>query len=160
MINLNDAHNANERLALRIFKAMEDGDLLEVMAEVCCEDFVWVNSGLPTLNGQSEVRDLMSRGGFRNEIPILETQTHFSADLLHIASNGPVVFTERIDHHWAADGRDLMTPHIAGVIEIRGAQISALRDFYDVACYHQEPTAVDTNYTLEAHRLRTAGHSA
>ena len=80
---------------------------------------------------------LMRQGGFRTEIPILEQQTHFSADLIHIASTDNVVFTERIDHHWAADGRDLMTPHIAGVIELLGNKICALRDFYDVACYSQ-----------------------
>ena len=67
--------------------------------------------------------------------------TSFGADLVHIASAGNVVFTERIDHHWDADGRDLMTPHIAGVIEIRDGKIAALRDFYDTVCYSQEPTA-------------------
>ena len=156
MIDLNDASTDEERLALRIFKAMEDGDLLEQMQALCTEDFVWANSGLPTLHGQAAVRDLMSRGGFRNEIPILETQTHFTADVLHIASNGPVVFTERVDHHWAADGRDLMTPHIAGVIETTDGRISALRDVYDVACYTQPPTAADPDFTLEAHRARTS----
>ncbi len=154
MINMSDAQNNDERLALAIFKAMEDGNLMERMAALCTEDFVWANSGLPTLSGQAAVRDLMARGGFRNEIPILEKQTHFSADVLHIASSGSVVFTERIDHHWAADGRDLMTPHIAGVIEISDGRISALRDFYDVACYTQAPTEVQPDFTLEAFRTR------
>lgn len=154
MINLGDASNDREHLALEIFKAMEDGTLLEKIPELCTEDFVWANSGLPTLNGQAEVFELMAQGGFRTEIPILDTQTHFSADLLHIASNGNVVFTERIDHHWAADGRDLMTPHIAGVIEIRDGKIAALRDFYDISCYQQSPTQVYEEYTLAAHRAR------
>ena len=154
MIDLNDANNDNERVALAIFKAMEDGTLLDTMQALCSEDFVWANSGLPTLRGQAEVIDLMARGGFRTEIPILDGQTHFSADLLHIASRGDVVFTERIDHHWAADGRDLMTPHIAGVIEIRDGKISALRDFYDIRCYQQTPTQVQPDYTLEAHSAR------
>ena len=154
MIDLNDAHNDNERLALEIFKAMEVGNLMERMATLCTPDFVWANSGLPTLEGQAAVQDLMQRGGFRNEIPILDGQTHFSADVLHIASSGNVVFTERIDHHWAADGRDLMTPHIAGVIEISDGRISALRDFYDVACYQQAPTEVQPEFTLAAFRAR------
>jgi len=155
MIDLERARNDNERLALRIFKAMEDGDLMLQLPQLCSDDFVWANSGLPTLKGLNEVYDLMSRGGFRTEIPILETQTHFSADVLHIASSGDVVFTERIDHHWAADGRDLMTPHIAGVVEICEGRITALRDFYDISCYRQTPTQVQPEYTLAAHRART-----
>ncbi len=154
MIDLSIADNDNERLALAIFKAMEDGNLMERLQTLCTEDFVWANSGLPTLSGQAAVRDLMARGGFRNEITILEDQTHFSADVLYMASADNVVFTERIDHHWAADGRDLMTPHIAGVIEIDNGRIAALRDFYDVACYTQTPTEVQPDFTLEAFRAR------
>ena len=154
MINLDDASNDNERLALSIFKAMDDGTLMAVIGDLCTEDFIWANSGLPTLNGLAEVRDLMALGGFRNEIPILKNQTHFSADLLHIASRDNVVFTERIDHHWDKDGRDLMTPHIAGVIEIRDGKISALRDFYDISCYQQQPTDIQEDFSLEACRAR------
>ncbi|MGI9325792.1 MAG: limonene-1,2-epoxide hydrolase family protein [Pseudomonadales bacterium] len=156
MINLDDASNANEHLALEVFKAMDDGALPQRMSLLCTEDMVWTNSGLPTLHGQAEIFALMEQGGFRQHIPILDEMTHFSADLIHIASRDNVVFTERIDHHWAADGRDLMTPHIVGVIEIRDGKVCALRDFYDVACYEQKPVAVDPNYTLEAHRQRVA----
>ena len=161
MIDPGIATNDNERLALAIFKAMEDGDLLQRMTELCSEDFVWANSGLPTLHGQQAVRDLMARGGFRTEIPILDTQTHFSADVLFIASRDNVVFTERIDHHWDADGRDLMTPHIAGVIEVADGKITALRDFYDIGCYQQEPTAVQPGYALAEFRTgKTDGDQA
>jgi limonene-1,2-epoxide hydrolase len=122
---------------------MEDGNLAETIEAICTDDFVWANSGLGTLNGKAKVFASMQRGGFANEIPILEGMTSFSADILHIASAGNVVFTERIDHHWDAQGRDLMTPHIAGVMEIRDGKIAALRDFYDTVCYQQEPRAPD-----------------
>ncbi len=153
MIDLNLAGNANERLALEIFKAMEDGTLMQRLPDLCTEDFVWANSGLPTLDGQAAVRRLMASGGFRQEIPILDSQTHFSADVLHIASRDNVVFTERIDHHWDAEGRDLMTPHIAGVVEIRDGRISALRDFYDTVCYQQAPTGIQAGFALEVFRV-------
>lgn len=148
MIDLSDASNANERLALAIFKAMDDGRIVEAIPELTTEDFVWSNSGLPDLRGQAAVTELLTSGGFANEIPILAEMTHFTADLVHIASNGDTVFTERIDHHWAADGRDLMTPHICGVVEIRSGRISRLHDFYDTACYQQEPTAPQAGFTL------------
>ena len=85
----------------------------------------------------------MARGVFTTVIPILKSMESFSADLIHIASSGNVVFTERVDHHWDVDGRDLMTPHIAGVIEIREGKVCALRDFYDTICYQQEPGEPD-----------------
>jgi limonene-1,2-epoxide hydrolase len=140
MIDPSIGKNENERLTLTLFKAMEDGTLNEQMKALCTDDFVWANSGLPTLRGLSEIFEHMGAGGFAQHIPILEGMVSFSADLLHIASAGDVVFTERVDHHWDAQGRDLMTPHIAGVMEIRGGKIAALRDFYDTVCYQQVPT--------------------
>ncbi len=159
MIDLSIAINEDERLALNLFKAMENGNLLEIMEETCRDDFVWANSGLPTLRGQDEIRALFASGGFRSLIPILAEQTHFSADVVQMANKAGAVFTERVDHHWAPDGRDLMTPHIAGVIEIKGGKVTALRDFYDVVCYEQKPTEVNPQFTLTTHRQRIAAGS-
>ena len=65
MIDLSAASCENERLALAIFKSMEDGTLLQQMPLLCTEDFVWANSGLDTLQGQQAFRDLAARGGGR-----------------------------------------------------------------------------------------------
>lgn len=108
MIDLSIAANAEERIALRLFRAMEQGTLLNEMAEICSDDLVWGNSGLPTLKGQEEIRDLM-------------------------------------------------TPHIAGVVDVVDGKIVALRDFYDVACCRQTPTEINPEFTLAAHRLRFSG---
>lgn len=166
MVDLEVASNDDERLALRLLMAIEDGDFVTELNNLCTKDFVWANSGLPTLYGQTEVLELMAKGGFASELPLLADMTHFSVDLLHIASrpgergrNG-VVFTERIDHHWAASGADLMTPHITGVMEICDGQVAALRDFYDTACYSQERTTGDPAFTLEAFRERTGARAA
>ena len=148
MIDVEIGRNSSERLALAAFAAMESGTFTEFMRAFCTADFVWANSGLRTLNGQAEVLAQIARGGFADQIPILKSMASFSADLIHIASNGNVVFTERIDHHWDAQGRDLMTPHITGVIEIRDGKIAALRDFYDTACYQQEPSAPDPAHAM------------
>jgi limonene-1,2-epoxide hydrolase len=157
MIQLETARNDAELSALRMLKAMEDGTLIETMAELCCDDFVWSNSGLPDLCGQQNVIELLSSGGFATVIPILAEMTHFTADLLHIASDGDVVFTERVDHHWSADGRDLMTPHICGVVQLKGRRIARLHDFYDIACYQQVPTPIQPGFSLaERHPERAA----
>jgi limonene-1,2-epoxide hydrolase len=152
MIDVTKAAGGNEALVLNLVRAMETGDLPESIKATCTEGFVWANSGLAVINGQAELFDQMARGGFASQIPILKTMTHFSAELIHIASKGDIVFTERVDHHWDEQGRDLMTPHICGVAEIRDGKISAFRDFYDVICYRQAPTEAQVGFDLASFR--------
>lgn len=149
MIDIEIAKNDAEKLALTILKSMEDGTLRQDMETLCTDDFTWENSGLSTLSGKQAVFDHMDSGGFASTIPILKAMTSFSADLVHIASVGNVVFTERVDHHWDAEGRDLMTPYICGAMEIRDGKIAALRDYYDTVCYSQQPTAPDPAHALK-----------
>lgn len=152
MIDVNAGSNGNEKLVLTLIRAMETGELPETIKAVCSEDFSWANSGLETINGQDELFAHMAAGGFASQIPILKTMTHFSADLLHIASNGNIVFTERVDHHWDASGVDLMTPHICGIAEVDEGKITAFRDFYDVACYQQTPGEAEAGFDLGSWR--------
>ena len=140
VIDVGIANNDNERNALLLLESMENGSLLATVERLCTEDFSWENSGLPTVNGQEELRALVASGGFSALIPIIAATRRFEADVLHIASSGDVVFTERIDHFWDAEGRDLMTPRIGGVIEFRDGKMCSMREYYDTACYSQEPT--------------------
>ena len=148
MIQIAVDRNPAEALVLELLKSMEDGNLQVRIPALCTPDFVWANSGLPTIRGQSELFEHLKNSGFSRLVPILTSMTHFSADLIHIASDANVVFTERVDHHWDALGHDLMTPHICGVAEIRDGKISAFRDFYDTSCYAQAPTAIQPEFTL------------
>ena len=75
MIDLSQASDDNEKLALMILKAMEDGDLLGQIQDLCSDEFVWANSGLPTLNGKAEVFASMRSGGIAQQIPILKDMT-------------------------------------------------------------------------------------
>ena len=153
MITLSDATNENERLTLQLIRAIEAGDLPKTAKAICTEDFVWTNSGFKTITGQEALWAHMEGGGFASEVAVLATMTHFSVDLIHMASRGHVVFTERIDHHWDKSGRDLMTPHICGVTEIRDGRISAFRDFFDTVCFQQTPTEQQAGFDLESFRL-------
>ena len=159
MIEVTKTANVNETLVLTLIRAMETGELSSAINEECTDDFLWANSGLETIKGRAALFEQMARGGFASQIPILKTMTHFSAELIHIASNRDIVFTERVDHHWDEQGRDLMTPHICGVAEIRGGKISAFRDFYDIACYRQQPTEKQEGFDLASFRsAQTKGY--
>lgn len=156
MIDVTEATGTNETLVLKLLRSMETGALPEAIKAWCTDGFVWANSGLAQINGQAEFFAQMALGGFASQIPILKTMTHFSAELIHIASKDNIVFTERLDHHWDAQGRDLMTPHICGVAEIQNGKISAFRDFYDVACYRQSPTDVQKGFDLASFKEATS----
>jgi len=160
MIHLNDATNENERRVLQLMRAMETGDLPATLRAICTEDFCWTNSGLADIQGLAELEAHMAKGGFASQIAVIREMTHFSAELIHMASRGDVVFTERVDHHWSEDGRDLMTPHICGIAELREGRISAFRDFYDVACYEQVPTPVQPGFSLAEFRAAQAAGEA
>ena len=140
MIDLSLASNDNERLCLQLLKSMEDGTFRSASRELCTDDFVFENSGLPTINGLDHLDAFNSEGGFARLIPIIRETRRFTADVLNIASNGNVVFTERYDHFWDKDGRDLMTPRICGIMEIRDGRVAAMREYYDTVCYSQSPT--------------------
>ncbi|MDA0271802.1 MAG: nuclear transport factor 2 family protein [Proteobacteria bacterium] len=156
MIDIAQATDGNEALVLTLIRAMETGDLPQTIKAVCTDDFIWANSGLALINGQAELFEQMARGGFASQIPILKTMTHFSAELIHMASSDDIVFTERVDHHWDEQGHDLMTPHICGVAELRDGKVSAFRDFYDVVCYNQTPTEVQEGFDLASFRKALA----
>lgn len=140
MVDVSIAKNDNERLCLRLLASMEDGTFRTAVNDLCTNDFVFENSGLPTIHGLEHLARFNAEGGFARHIPIIRETRRFTADVLHIASSGNVVFTERYDHFWDVDGRDLMTPRICGIMEIRDGRVAAMREYYDTACYSQTPT--------------------
>ena len=58
------------------------------------------------------------------------------AELLHVATLGNVVFTERVDRMTLA-GKRVVLP-CAGVMEIRDDKIAAWRDYFDLATWQRQ----------------------
>ena len=141
MIDVADAVGGNEALVLKLVRAMETGDLPEAIKAVCTEGFVWVNSGLAVINGQAELFEQMARGGFAGQIPILKTMTHFSAELIHIASKGRYRFYRTGGSSLGRAGSRLDdTPYLWEWRRYARAGLLHSVTFYDVACYRQAPT--------------------
>ena len=71
-------------------------------------------------------------------------------EIRNIASNGPLVFAERVDHF------DLGGGHVDlpcnGVFEIADGKIAAWRDYFDMAMFSQQSALSDEQYK----RLRDA----
>ena len=146
MVDLSIARNDNELLCLKLLASMENGTFRTAVHELCTPDFTFENSGLPTIRGIAALEAFNASGGFARLIPIIRETRRFTADVLHIASHGDVVFTERFDHFWDKDGRDLMTPRICGIMEMREGRVAAMREYYDTVCYSQTPTDPDPRF--------------
>jgi len=83
---------------------------------------VWENVGLVTTVGIEEAKALVDA-----EPPGFETMI---VDFKFIVSQGPYVFTERVDDFYDAAGELLMPARVAGVAEIRDGRIIAMREYF------------------------------
>ncbi|MEM9879804.1 MAG: limonene-1,2-epoxide hydrolase family protein, partial [Pseudomonadota bacterium] len=59
---------------------------------------------------------------------------------LHIAENGNVVMTERIDRFALASGAHIELP-VMGIFEVEGDKITAWRDYFDLAQFSAQMQA-------------------
>lgn len=133
------------KLVEDFFRAWSQGEganLRSAYEAFLSDDVVYENSGLPTFTSLKDTIDFF----FENK-QLQETQGEHLAniqkivvELSHIAVTGNIVFSERIDHHINDKGEDILTPKIAGVMEIRGDKICAWRDYFDVAAFSEHAT--------------------
>ena len=83
---------------------------------------VWENVGLVTTVGIDEAKALVDA-----EPPGFDTMI---VDFKFIVSQGPYVFTERVDDFYDAAGELLMSARVAGVAEIRDGRIIVMREYF------------------------------
>lgn len=94
------------------------------------EDAVWWNAPWPAVHGRAAIRETLRRGAAR--------MSALPWELRHIAVEGDVVMTERIDHFQAGDRR--VSVPTMGVFELRGGKIAAWRDYWDLAQFEAQLT--------------------
>ncbi len=89
------------------------------------DDAVYHNMPGPPASGRAAVRKTIESflGGWQ--------KTNW--DLLNVATNGDVVFTERVDRI-DAGGKHVDLP-VVGVFEVAGGKIRAWRDYFDLGTY-------------------------
>jgi limonene-1,2-epoxide hydrolase len=93
------------------------------------EDAVYHNIPLEPVKGKAAIR-----AGINTFLPMAKT-LHFK--VLHSASNGNMVFNERVDVFDLGNGKTIQLP-VAGVFEVTGNKISAWRDYFDMAMYTKQ----------------------
>ena len=93
------------------------------------DDAVYHNIPLEPAKGKEAIR------GVINTFLPMAKSVQFK--VLHSASNGNVVFNERVDIFDLGNGKTISLP-VAGVFEVTGSKISAWRDYFDMAMYTKQ----------------------
>jgi limonene-1,2-epoxide hydrolase len=88
---------------------------------------VYENVGMSVTTGADEALAVMD--GFSAALGMATMWV----ENLHVAAQGDVVQTERIDHVRDADGKTLMSIRVMGVFEVADGKITAWRDYFDTA---------------------------
>lgn len=101
--------------------------LKDSMRTYLTEDAVWENVGIARTVGIEEAIGCVD--AFNDKAPF----EYITVEMIHAATSGDAVLTERIDHFHAADGTILSSLRMMGVFELRGGKIAAWRDYYDTA---------------------------
>ena len=93
------------------------------------DDAVYHNIPLEPAKGKDAIRGVINT--------FLPMARSLQFKVLHSASNGNVVFNERVDIFDLGNGKTISLP-VAGVFEVTGSKISAWRDYFDVATYTKQ----------------------
>jgi limonene-1,2-epoxide hydrolase len=110
-----------EALVLRFCAAWSAGDLDALMGYFA-DDAVYHNIPVAPVQGLDDIRNTIA--GFTAGVDRLEFE------VTHVASNGNVVLTERVDHFHVGD-RTISLP-VMGTFEVDGGRIKAWRDYFDL----------------------------
>ncbi|MGD9663999.1 MAG: limonene-1,2-epoxide hydrolase family protein [Novosphingobium sp.] len=118
-----DAGTDDERTVLRFLDMWKARDV-EGMLATFTDDASYIDMPLPPRRGLAEIRTY---------IEALFTAFGVEIETLHIASNGPVIFTERVDYLTLDDGSRPPVPlPVTGVMEMRDGKIAVWRDYLDL----------------------------
>jgi limonene-1,2-epoxide hydrolase len=93
------------------------------------DDAVYHNIPLEPARGKAAIR-----GVINTFLPMAKS---LQFKVLKSASNGNVVFNERVDVFDLGNGKTISLP-VAGVFEVTGSKISAWRDYFDMAMYTKQ----------------------
>lgn len=89
------------------------------------DDVEWWNGGWPVIHGRDVALTLLDF--FADLIGMAEARI----EVKNVASRGNVVFTERVDRLYRADGTLISEPPIVGIFEIENGKVARWREYED-----------------------------
>lgn len=127
----------------RLEGATVSNDALQIVRDFCAtwsrcnldeivgyftDDAVYHNIPMQALRGIAAIRAGLE--------PFLRGMKSAEFDILHIAADGDVVLTERVDRFELGE-RKVEIP-VMGVFELRDGKIAAWRDYFDLEMYQRQ----------------------
>ncbi len=125
---MTEQEQPNIQLVLDFFAAWEGGqnkDLAKAYDTYLADDCIYENSGLPSFNKEETMEFFFADASDAGDIVKLVVEMH------EVAASGNVVFTERTDHHYDKDGKDILTPKISGVFVVENGKFKRWADYFD-----------------------------
>ena len=121
--------NISENIALirRFIEACARADVNE-FAGYFTEDAIWWNAPWQPIVGRDAIRETLRRGA--------ERMTALPWKVRHIAADGDVVLTERLDR-FLVDETCIEVPCM-GIFELRDGKIAKWRDYWDLGQFERQ----------------------
>jgi limonene-1,2-epoxide hydrolase len=119
--------NEAEKTVADFCKAFERKNIDEIMAYFT-EDAVYHNMPVEPATGKNAIRATINS--------FLPGSDRIEFKILHTASNGNIVFNERVDMFDIGEKR--VEVPVAGMFEVRGGKITLWRDYFDLPTYTRQ----------------------
>lgn len=100
-------------------------DLRGAYETYLADDCVYENSGLPTVEGKATIL------GMIDQLAAAQPVGAIIAEIRSIAASGDLIYSERSDVHYGADGNHAYTVDLLGVMQFRDGLIVSWREYYD-----------------------------
>ncbi|MEW6471465.1 MAG: limonene-1,2-epoxide hydrolase family protein [Actinomycetota bacterium] len=117
----------NEQVVRDFISGMDQpiSQVREHLQKYLTDDCLWGNSGFPPARG---IEDIVQKHELSEKV---FGDYRLKVELLNVASNGNVVFTERVDRGVQADGTPILSVDVTGVFEVRDGKICRWTDYFD-----------------------------
>jgi limonene-1,2-epoxide hydrolase len=111
---------------VRRFCALMEGRDAEALRPLIADDAVYQNVGMPASNGVNAIVENMAAqfAMFPNA---------YAFEIVNMASDGPVVLTERLDYIQAQDGSKPAVPVMGTFVVGEDGKITRWTDYFDVS---------------------------
>jgi limonene-1,2-epoxide hydrolase len=119
--------NEAEKIVADFCKAVERKNIDEIMGYFT-DDAVYHNMPMEPATGKNAIRATINS--------FLPGSDRIEFKILHTASNGNIVFNERIDMFDIGEKR--VEVPVAGMFEVRGGKITLWRDYFDLPTYTKQ----------------------
>jgi limonene-1,2-epoxide hydrolase len=119
--------NEAEKIVSDFCKAFERKNIDEIMGYFS-DDAVYHNMPMEPAKGLAAIKETINS--------FLPGSDRIEFKILHTASNGNIVFNERID--MIDMGEKRVELPVAGMFEVRGGKITLWRDYFDLPTYTKQ----------------------